>query len=68
MIVRPGAALEPQQPPTRIRYRIVLMLFVASCFSYGDRVMLSIAGVSLSKGLHLDALQMGYLFSRLSWA
>lgn len=68
MIVRPGAALEPQQPPTRIRYRIVLMLFVASCFSYGDRVMLSIAGVSLSKGLHLDALQLGYLFSGFSWA
>ena len=64
----PGAWLEPRLKPTRIRYEIVLMLFVASCFSYGDRVMLSIAGIAFSKDLHLDALRLGYLFSGFSWA
>jgi ACS family glucarate transporter-like MFS transporter len=68
MGVSPGASLEPGQRPTRIRYRIVLMLFIASCFSYGDRVMLSIAGIAFSKDMHLDALKLGYLFSGFSWA
>jgi ACS family glucarate transporter-like MFS transporter len=65
---RPGASLAPEQKPTRIRYRVVLLLFIASCFSYGDRVMLSITGIAFSKDLHLDALKLGYLFSGFSWA
>lgn len=56
------------QKPTHVRYLIVLMLFLASCFSYGDRVMLSIAGIALSKALHMDAVRLGYLFSGFSWA
>ncbi|GGA76077.1 D-galactonate transporter [Edaphobacter acidisoli] len=44
------------------------MLFAASAFSYGDRVALSIAGVSISRDLHLNALRLGYLFSGFSWA
>ena len=53
---------------TRVRYLIVFMLFVASSFSYGDRVVLSIVGVALSRQLHLDALHLGYLLSAFSWA
>lgn len=53
---------------TRIRYLIVFMLFLASSFSYGDRVVLSIVGVALSKDLHLNALKLGYLLSAFSWA
>jgi MFS transporter, ACS family, glucarate transporter len=64
----PGASLAPEARPTRVRYQIVLLLFVASCFSYGDRVMLSITGIVFSKDLHLDALRLGYLFSGFSWA
>jgi ACS family glucarate transporter-like MFS transporter len=44
------------------------MLFLVSTFSYGDRVVLSIAGISFAKDLHLDALKIGYLFSGFSWA
>ena len=44
------------------------MLFVASTFSYGDRVVLSIAAVDLSHDLHLDALRLGYLLSGFGWA
>jgi ACS family glucarate transporter-like MFS transporter len=51
-----------------VRYLIVLMLFAASAFSYGDRVALSIAGLPMAKDLHLDALRLGYLFSGFSWA
>jgi|UPI00055221EA ACS family glucarate transporter-like MFS transporter len=57
-----------ERKPTHVRYLIVLMLFVASCFSYGDRVMLSIAGISFSKDLHMDPVRLGYLFSGFSWA
>ena len=51
-----------------MRYLIVLMLFAASAFSYGDRVVLSIAGLAMAKDLHLDPLRLGYLFSGFSWA
>lgn len=61
-----GGALDMK--PTHVRYQIVLMLFIASCFSYGDRVMLSISGVALSRSLHLDPVRLGYLFSGFSWA
>ena len=53
---------------THVRYLIVLMLFAASTFSYGDRVALSIAGLPMAKDMHLDPLRLGYLFSGFSWA
>ena len=53
---------------SHIRFLIVFMLFVASCFSYGDRVVLSIVGGDLSRKLSLTPLQLGYLFSGFSWA
>lgn len=53
---------------THVRYLILLMLFIASTFSYGDRVVLSIAAVDLSRDLHLDALRLGYLLSGFGWA
>jgi len=62
----PTLAPEPRQ--TRVRYLIVLMLFVASSFSYGDRVALSITGIAFSKDLHMDPVKLGYLFSGFSWA
>ncbi len=56
-----------RQATTHVRYLIVLMLFIASTFSYGDRVVLSIAAVSLTHDLHLDPLRLGYLFSGFAW-
>src|SRR5580698_1877562 len=53
---------------TRVRYLIVAMLFIASCFSYGDRVALSIAGASMQKELSLDPVRLGWLLSGFSWA
>lgn len=53
---------------TRVRYTILAMLFMVTAFSYGDRVVLSIAGVSFAGDLHLDALHVGYILSAFSWA
>jgi MFS family permease len=53
---------------THVRYIIVLMLLAARAFSYGDRVVLSIAATDIGRNLHLHALRLGYLFSAFSWA
>jgi MFS transporter, ACS family, glucarate transporter len=53
---------------THVRYLIIAVLFAVSCFSYGDRVALSIAGTAMAKDIFLDPVKMGYLFSAFSWA
>jgi MFS transporter, ACS family, glucarate transporter len=53
---------------THIRYLIVTMLFVASCFSYGDRIALSVGGVLMQKAMALSPAKMGLLFSGFGWA
>jgi MFS transporter, ACS family, glucarate transporter len=58
----------PARATTHVRYWIVLMLFIASAFSYGDRVVLSIAAVDLSRQLDLDPVRLGYLLSGFAWA
>lgn len=54
--------------PTHIRYLIVGILFLASCFSYGDRVALSIAGTAMQREFSLDPVKLGFLLSGFSWA
>ena len=53
---------------TRVRYLIIAILFAVSCFSYGDRVALSLAGTAMGKAITLTPMRMGYLFSAFSWA
>lgn len=53
---------------TQIRYLIVAMLFIASSFSYGDRVALSMAGTAMERELALDPVKLGFLLSGFSWA
>jgi ACS family glucarate transporter-like MFS transporter len=57
-----------QDKETHIRYLIVTMLFIASCFSYGDRIALSVGGVQMQKVLALSPAKMGLLFSGFGWA
>jgi ACS family glucarate transporter-like MFS transporter len=64
----PGASLAPPPKQTHVRYLIVAMLFIASCFSYGDRVALSVAGTAMQKQLSLDPVRFGFLLSGFSWA
>jgi ACS family glucarate transporter-like MFS transporter len=68
MATGPGAALAPEQRATHVRYLIVLMLFIASSFSYADRVALSVAGTTMQKQLSMDAVRFGFLLSGFSWA
>ena len=68
MAVEPGTALAPEQRATHVRYLIVFMLFVASSFSYADRVALSVAGTTMQKQLALDPVRFGFLLSGFSWA
>lgn len=60
---RPAAA-----DVTRVRYTVVLMLFVVSAVNYADRATLSIAGSDISKELGLSRVAMGYAFSAFGWA
>jgi len=53
---------------SRVRYAIVATLFFTTTVNYADRATLSIAGTSLAKDLHLDAVSMGYVFSAFGWA
>jgi ACS family glucarate transporter-like MFS transporter len=58
----------PEVRPTRVRYLIIAILFAVSCFSFGDRVALSLAGPAMGKAINLTPVRMGYLFSAFSWA
>jgi len=58
----------PEAGQTRVRYLIITIIFAVSCFSYGDRVALSLAGTSMSKAISLTPLRLGELFSGFSWA
>ena len=51
-----------------MRYLIIAIIFAVSCFSYGDRVALSLAGSSMQQTIHLTPMRLGYLFSGFSWA
>lgn len=46
---------------------MLLLVFVATVINYLDRTNLSVAAPLLSKDMHLDAAQMGFLFSAFAW-
>ena len=54
--------------PTRARWLIILVLFLASTLNYADRATLSIVGTDLSRDLRLDAVTLGFLLSAFSWS
>jgi ACS family glucarate transporter-like MFS transporter len=63
-----GNAAASETKRTRVRFFIVLMLFLVTTVNYADRATLSIAGPALSKELGLDAVAMGYVFSAFGWS
>lgn len=54
------------QKPTQKRFSILGMIFVSVVINYLDRSNISIAASALKTDLHLDTLQMGYIFSAFS--
>lgn len=53
---------------TRIRYLIISILFVVSCFSFADRSAISQAAASMPKEMNLSPERMGYLLFGFGWA
>lgn len=53
---------------TKTRYYIVAMLFIVTAFNYGDRATLSMVSSAMTGELHMNSVQMGYIFSAFSWA
>jgi ACS family glucarate transporter-like MFS transporter len=64
----PGLIAADSVAPTRVRYSVLALLFLATTVNYADRATLSIAGSALSKDLLLDPVAMGYVFSAFGWA
>jgi ACS family glucarate transporter-like MFS transporter len=58
----------PETKETRIRYLIIAILFVVSCFSFADRSALSQAAGMMPKDLDLNPERMGYLLFGFGWA
>ncbi|MFZ3203302.1 MAG: MFS transporter, partial [Pseudomonas sp.] len=54
--------------PGRVRYAILLMLFLVTTVTFADRSSLSIAGAALQADLGIDAVMLGYIFSAFGWA
>src|SRR4051795_11665114 len=55
----------PPAKTTRVRWFLILWLFVLSAVSYLDRVNISIAGGSIVDSYHLTDVQLGKVFSAL---
>ncbi len=53
---------------SRVRYLIITILFIVSCFSFADRSALSQAASVMPKGMNLNAARMGYLLFAFGWA
>ena len=54
--------------PTRIRYRIIALIFLITSLNYADRATFSIAGEAASTELGLDPVQTGFILSAFAWA
>jgi ACS family glucarate transporter-like MFS transporter len=69
-----GAAHQSSTSPqrnehrTRVRWMILLILFVVTTINYADRASLSIAGNAMQKALGMSPVAMGYVFSAFAWA
>ncbi len=53
---------------TRVRYLIITILFVVSCFSFADRSALSQAVTAMPKEMNLTPARLGYLLFAFGWA
>ncbi|PZO06402.1 MAG: MFS transporter [Alphaproteobacteria bacterium] len=59
---------EPAPKRTRVRFLILLLIFLLTTINYADRSTFSIAGDAASKDLGLNPVEMGYILSAFAWA
>jgi len=57
-----------EERQTRIRYVVVTILFVVSCFSFADRAALSQAMTAMPAAMNLNAQRLSYLLFAFGWA
>ena len=62
------APVQGQAKRTRVRFLILLLIFLLTTINYADRSTFSIAGDAASKDLGLDPVEMGYILSAFAWA
>ena len=55
-------------PATRVRYRIIALIFLITTINYADRATFSIAGNSASAELGLTPVETGFILSAFAWA
>lgn len=53
--------------PTRVRIRMLALVFICVVINYMDRSNISIVAPLLSKELNLNSMQMGLIFSAFGW-
>ncbi|HEY2604959.1 MFS transporter [Paraburkholderia sp. RL18-103-BIB-C] len=53
---------------TKVRYAILLLIFLITTLNYADRATLSVTGSAMRTAFSFDAIRMGYIFSAFSWA
>lgn len=58
--------IEPFKP-TRIRFRVLALIFVCVVINYMDRTNISVAATAITNDLHLTPVQLGVLFSAFGW-
>lgn len=63
-----GATLSGDIRPTRVRYRIIALIFIITSINYADRATFSIAGSAASAELGLSPIATGYILSAFAWA
>jgi ACS family glucarate transporter-like MFS transporter len=63
-----ASAAPATQRRTRVRYGILLLIFLLTTINYADRATFSIAGDAASRDLGLNPIQMGYTISAFARA
>lgn len=53
---------------TNVRWHVVIILFIITAVSVGDRSTLAIAGKDMTTSLGINPGQMGWVFSAFAWA
>ncbi|WP_240653076.1 MFS transporter [Sphingomonas crocodyli] len=54
--------------PTRVRHKIIALIFLITTLNYADRATFSIAGSAASADLGLSPVQTGFILSAFAWA
>jgi ACS family glucarate transporter-like MFS transporter len=68
MVSNSITAVGESTQPSRVRYWVLLLIFVVTTINYADRATLSITSPAMKSEFGFDAVQMGFIFSAFSWA